>query len=121
VARIISVPEFILIKDASYLETHEVKDVGKAALDDAKLSIAAGVGILSASGLSVCSDVPDEEDRPYRVILNEAEKWHANLIVLGSHGWSGFDRVIMGSVSEAVAFQANCSVEVIRRADSEEQ
>ena len=121
VARVISVPEFILIKDPSYLETHEVNDLGKAALDDAKLSIAAGVGILSASGLQVCSDVPVEEDRPYRVILNEAENWQADLIVLGSHGWSGFDRVIMGSVSETVAFQASCSVEVIRRADSEEQ
>jgi nucleotide-binding universal stress UspA family protein len=117
VARIISVPEFILLKDPSYFETHQVKDLGKAAIDDAKVSIAAGVGVLSQSALKVCSDVPTSEDKPYHVILNEAEAWQADMIVVGSHGRSGFDRVIMGSVSEAVALHAKCSVEVIRQAE----
>jgi nucleotide-binding universal stress UspA family protein len=49
------------------------------------------------------------------VILDEAEKWKVDVIVLGSHGRSGFDRMVMGSVSEAVALHAKCSVEVIRR------
>src|SRR5579859_341829 len=117
VARIISVPEFILLKDPSYFETHQVKNLGKAAIDDAKVSIAAGVGVLSQSALKVCSDVPTSEDKPYHVILNEAEAWQADMIVVGSHGRSGFDRVIMGSVSEAVALHAKCSVEVIRQAE----
>jgi hypothetical protein len=47
--------------------------------------------------------------------LSEAEAWDADLIVVESHGRSGFDRVIMGSVSEAVALRANCSKEVIRQ------
>ncbi len=118
VAKVISVPEFILFKDPSYLETHEVTDLGKASMEDAKLSVAAGVGIVSGSELRVCSDVPTFEDRPYRVILTEAETWQADMIVVGSHGRSGFDRVIMGSVSEAVALHAKCSVEVIRQAKS---
>jgi nucleotide-binding universal stress UspA family protein len=117
-AKVISVPEFILFKDPSYLETHEVKDLGEASIEDAKLSVAAGVGILSGSELKVCSNVPTFEDRPYRVILNEAETWQADIIVVGSHGRSGFDRVIMGSVSEAVALHAKCSVEVIRRSEA---
>ncbi len=119
VARVVSVPEFILFKDPSYLETHEVKDLGKASIEDAKLSVAAGVGILSGSELRVCSDVPAFEDRPYRVILNEAETWQAGMIVVGSHGRTGFDRIVMGSVAEAVALRAKCSVEVIREQKSE--
>jgi nucleotide-binding universal stress UspA family protein len=115
VAKVISVPEFILFKDPSYLESHEAKDLGKASMEDAKLSIAAGVGILSGSALKVCSDVPVFEDRPYRVILHEAETWQADMIVVGSHGRTGFDRIIMGSVAEAVALHAKCSVEVIRK------
>jgi hypothetical protein len=51
---------------------------------------------------------------PRAVILDEASKWNANLIVLGSHGRHGMDRLLMGSVSEAVAFHAHCSVEVVR-------
>jgi nucleotide-binding universal stress UspA family protein len=114
VTKIISVPEFILFKDPSFLEKHEATDLGQASIDDAKSCVTAGAKILSGSALKFSSEVPTFEERPYRVILNEAESWHADLIVVGSHGWSGFDRVVMGSVSEAVALQATCSVEVIR-------
>ena len=113
-------PHFRIPRDIphpSYLETHHVKDLGKAAIDNAKQSIAGGVEVLSQSGLKVCSDVPTFEDKPYIVILREAEMWHADMIVVGSHGRRGFDRVILGSVSEAVALHAKCSVEVIRKAE----
>jgi len=49
------------------------------------------------------------------VILDEAEKWGADLIVLGSHGYSGWQRFLLGSVSHAVATHAHCSVEIVRR------
>ncbi len=113
-AKVISVPEFILIKDPSYFETHEVTDLGKAANEDARISVAAGVATLSQSCLKVSSAVPAFQDRPYKVILHEAEKCGADMIVVGSHGRTGFDRSVMGSVSEAVALHASCSVEVIR-------
>jgi nucleotide-binding universal stress UspA family protein len=49
------------------------------------------------------------------VILDEAEKWGADLIVLGSHGHRGFKRFLLASVSQAVATHAKCSVEIVRR------
>lgn len=48
------------------------------------------------------------------VILDAAEKWPADLIVLGSHGRKGLERFLMGSVSEAVARHALCSVQIVR-------
>lgn len=48
------------------------------------------------------------------VILDEAEKWGADLIVVGSHGYRGFKRFLLGSVSHAVATHAKCSVEIVR-------
>jgi len=39
---------------------------------------------------------------------------HADLIVLGSHGRTGMTRLFMGSVSEAVARHAGCSVQIVR-------
>lgn len=48
------------------------------------------------------------------VILTEAEKWHADLIILGSHGYTGWQRFWLGSVSHAVAAHAPCSVEIVR-------
>jgi nucleotide-binding universal stress UspA family protein len=49
------------------------------------------------------------------VILDEAEKWGADLIVLGSRGLGALDRFLLGSVSHAVTQHAKCSVEVVRR------
>ena len=51
---------------------------------------------------------------PRPVILDEAEDWGADLIVLGSHGYSAWKRLILGSVSQAVVSHAKCSVEVVR-------
>jgi len=47
-------------------------------------------------------------------IIDNAKEWNADLIVVGSHGRRGLTRVLLGSVSEAVAMNAHCSVEVIR-------
>jgi len=51
---------------------------------------------------------------PRATILDEAESWGADLIVLGSHGYGAFRRFLLGSVSQAVVSHAKCSVEVVR-------
>jgi nucleotide-binding universal stress UspA family protein len=48
------------------------------------------------------------------VILDEAAAWRADLIVLGSHGYRGWQRFLLGSVSQAVVSHAPCSVEIVR-------
>ena len=53
-------------------------------------------------------------DSDAREIVKEAERWHARMVIVGSHGRRGFDRLTLGSVSEHVALHAPCSVEVIR-------
>jgi nucleotide-binding universal stress UspA family protein len=55
-----------------------------------------------------------ELGNPKSVIIDVSEKWHADLIVVGSHGHSAFDRFLMGGVSEAIVRHAHCSVEVVR-------
>lgn len=51
---------------------------------------------------------------PRIAILDEAESWGADLIVLGSHGYGALKRFLLGSVSQAVVSHAKCSVEVVR-------
>jgi nucleotide-binding universal stress UspA family protein len=55
-----------------------------------------------------------EEGDATERILDCAQKWCPDLILLGSHGWRGLDRLLLGSVSEAIARQASCSVEIVR-------
>lgn len=54
-------------------------------------------------------------DFPKVGILKEAESFGADLIVVGSHGQSALSRLLLGSVSHAVALHANCSVEIVRK------
>ncbi len=51
---------------------------------------------------------------PKGVIIEEAEAFGADLIVVGSHGHGMVERLLLGSVSQAVALHATCSVEIVR-------
>ena len=51
---------------------------------------------------------------PQSVILDEADEWGADLIVVGSHGYRAWERFLLGSVSQSVVSHAKCSVEVVR-------
>ncbi|MDY0301101.1 MAG: universal stress protein [Trichlorobacter sp.] len=47
-------------------------------------------------------------------IIEDAEQWEADLIVIGSHGYGIVKHFLLGSVSLAVALNAHCSVEIVR-------
>jgi nucleotide-binding universal stress UspA family protein len=47
-------------------------------------------------------------------LTEEAEEWKADLIVVGSHGYNAIQRMLLGSVSHAIAQHAKCSVEIVR-------
>jgi len=51
---------------------------------------------------------------PKHVILQEANTFGADLIVVGSHGLGIIGRFLLGSVSQSIALHANCSVEIVR-------
>jgi nucleotide-binding universal stress UspA family protein len=65
-----------------------------------------------APGLRISTEVL--EGWPKEVIIEEAERWEADLILVGSHGHGPVTRFLLGSVSHAVALYAPCSVEIVR-------
>jgi nucleotide-binding universal stress UspA family protein len=67
---------------------------------------------LQAAGFKTSSKVEEGDAR--ELILEYAGKWRPDLILMGSHGKRGLDRFLLGSVSEAVARHAQCSVEIVR-------
>src|SRR5215217_9049049 len=48
-------------------------------------------------------------------IVNLAEEIRAGMIVVGSRGWGGIKRALMGSVSDSVVRHAHCPVLVVRK------
>jgi nucleotide-binding universal stress UspA family protein len=78
------------------------------AIEDARSRVEKGV----TKRLNITAETP--EGSPKQVIVEEAEKWGADLIVVGSHGYGWWERILLGSVSQAVIHHAPCSVEVVR-------
>jgi len=70
--------------------------------------------VVTKAGLRASETISALLVEPESIIVIEAGKWEADLIVLGSHGRRGFNRLLLGSVSDGVALHAGCSVEVIR-------
>ncbi len=52
--------------------------------------------------------------KSYEVIARTASEKGSDLIVIGSHGRTGVDRVLMGSVAERVVGNAECAVLVVK-------
>ncbi len=52
--------------------------------------------------------------KPSDAIIQTAQEKNADLIVLGSHGRSGMERLLMGSVVERVIVLASCPVLVVK-------
>jgi nucleotide-binding universal stress UspA family protein/quercetin dioxygenase-like cupin family protein len=54
------------------------------------------------------------EGDPAAEVLSLSEAAHCDLIVMGTHGWTGLGRLLTGSVAEEVLRQAECPVLVVK-------
>jgi len=70
------------------------------------------VSFLKQEGVDAEGEVP--HGRPDEVIVQTAVNKHADLILLGSHGRSGLERVLLGGTSERVIDQSRCAVLIVR-------
>ncbi len=84
----------------------------KARLKQAQKIVGRAIKMLRKARLKAEAVVVEGD--PKSKIIDGAAEWHADLIVLGSHGRTGMGRFLMGSVSDAVARHARCSVEIVR-------
>ncbi len=66
------------------------------------------------AGLRASESIRVQLMEPELIITSAAGERKADLIVLGSHGRRGFNRLLLGSVCERVALRSDCSVEVVR-------
>lgn len=116
--RIVSViepPPLMAMPDTWGPPTDYYEALEKSAESQANAVIEKGVGRVRA-GVGQRVRVVSEILRglPKEAILHESERWGADLIVVGSHGYRGLTRLWLGSVSHAVASHAKCSVEIVR-------
>ena len=117
--RVLSAVELILpptraLMEPPFVDSAFIESARGEAMQRSQDAIARAMEILAATGGDLSESISVLLDTPRAIILEEANRWGADLIVLGSHGHSGVERFLLGSVSEGVALHATCSVEIIR-------
>lgn len=90
-------------------------EADRNALKSAEHAIANAAKILHKKNPSLTISTAVIEGVPKNVILEEAQTFGADLIIMGSHGHGIVERFLLGSVSLAVALHAKCSVEIVRK------
>jgi len=113
--RVLHVVEPYPMKLAEAKGTRELPDLDAARAEQrerAKHLLENAATILRSAGFNATWIV--QEGDPRTAILDDADAWAADLVVVGSHGGGGLQRWLMGSVSEAVARHAACSVQIVR-------
>ena len=91
------------------VKTEGQKGLKKTITLAARRKIRTDVAILRSRGLFVSE-----------VILSDARKWRADLIVMGTHGRRGFNRLLMGSDAERVLRDTPVPILLVRADDSTE-
>lgn len=97
-----------------FVDPHGMEELRAQAVGRAETAITRAREILSDAGLGTSEYLSVLLEDPKKAILDEAKNWGADLIAVGSHGRRGFQRFLLGSVSEGVAMHATCTVDIIR-------
>lgn len=99
-------------------DTTEIERIAK---ENAEKVITESLSIIGSQfegkGVVTSSDILFGQ--PESRIVETAEQMKIDLIVMGSHGYKRWERMLLGSVSSSVVHHAHCSVLVVRTPDAE--
>lgn len=96
------------VPDTHYVKLlHEMQTQARTAVEEAEAQLRAAHPTLTIT-------VEIINGYAKQALVQAAEAWPADLLVVGSHGHNAVTRFLLGSVSLAVASHAPCSVEIVR-------
>lgn len=96
-------------------EAEAMRERAKKAIADAVFSDVRGC---LSSNLGIGAKTIMAEHTPTEGILLEADKWEADLIVVGARGLTQLDKLLLGSVADGVAQNSKRPVLVVRPQDA---
>lgn len=96
--------ELIASSDSEYIDSAEL--AGRGYLDQVK-SRAEAAGVPCETGMLT-------DPSPHRAIIATTARLGCDLIVMGSHGWRGLDRLLLGSETQRVILESTVPVLVHR-------
>lgn len=87
----------------------------QAANAEAKQAIATATASLDAAGVKSTAEIL-ESHTPWRGIVEYAQQQAVDLIIMGSHGRSGLEKLVLGSTTQRVLSNVTIPVLVVRDA-----
>lgn len=88
-----------------------LKDEGRTLLDNVAKAMESRANIKVETSLL---ELKSLQGRIAEIIVNEAKEWPADLLVLGTHGRRGLNRLFLGSVAENIIRIATVPVLLVR-------
>jgi nucleotide-binding universal stress UspA family protein len=98
-------------EEAMY-SVHQLESIIESETNKAHKLVTSAAERLRSAGFETSTSVREGDAR--KVIVDYAAEWGSDLVLVGSHGRKGVAHLVLGSVSEAVARYAHCSVEIVR-------
>ncbi|MCO6428096.1 universal stress protein [Nitrosomonas communis] len=98
--------------DESYINYAELQETIRAS---GEKILTQAQALVRQAGLTAETKLLEaKSQRIANIIVAEAERWQAELIVIGTHGRTGFSRLVLGSVAEGVVRTASMPVLLVR-------
>ena len=99
--------------------SNSVAEIEKNLRGGAQAFVDQAAELARAAGVEVETRIIESEAKQVAEMLAEAaSEWHADLLVVGSHGRRGIDRFFVGSVAERLVQKANTSLLLVRPAQA---
>ncbi len=103
---------FFIGSDESYINYAELQETVR---ESSEKILTEAQALVQQAGLATETKLLEAKgQRIANVIVAEAERWQADLIVIGTHGRTGFSRLLLGSVAEGVVRTSSIPVLLIR-------
>ncbi len=103
---------YVIPRYEGIIEFFMTDSIKSGVLKEAQKIIATANEIASGYGVSIKTEIL--EGHIEEKIIETANKLKNNLIVMGTYGWRGINKAIMGSTTERIIINATCPVLVVR-------
>ena len=99
---------------AEYISASQTNDLIERARTSIEESLAAAKAKFNEQGIEVETKLL-EGQVIHREIIRAAEELHADLIIIGSHGCTGFKKLFLGSVAQSLLGESHIPVLIVRQ------
>lgn len=103
---------YVIPRYEEMIEFYKNETAKRLLLNEAKKIMEQAKGIASELGVSVKDEI--QEGSASEKIIETSKRLNNDLIVMGSHGYRGVNKAIMGSTAERVIINASCPILVVR-------